>query len=94
MPSICFWAVRPVLLSLSLGLEAASLYRLPTLTMKNSSRLEANMPKNFARSSTGTLLSAAWSMTRLLNSNQLYSLLMQMSFMNDFFALSLSDDIK
>ena len=52
------------------------------------------MPKNFARSSTGTLLSAAWSMTRLLNSNQLYSLLMQMSFMNDFFALSLSDDIK
>src|SRR5438874_9531787 len=42
----------------------------PTRTMKNSSRLDSKMARNFTRSRSGTLGSWASSSTRRLNSSQ------------------------
>ncbi len=39
-------------------------------TMKNSSRLVAEMPRNLTRSSSGWAVSQAWASTRWLNSSQ------------------------
>ena len=50
--------------------------RPPTRTMKNSSRFELKMARNFSRSSSGTVGSWASSRTRRLNSSQLSSRLM------------------
>ena len=51
--------------------------RPPTRTMKNSSRLEAVMARNFARSSTGRVLRAASSSTRSLKASHDSSRLMK-----------------
>ena len=51
------------------------LSRVATRTMKNSSRLVAEMARNFTRSSSGCVGSDAWASTRRLNSSQLSSLL-------------------
>jgi hypothetical protein len=47
-----------------------------TRIMKNSSRFDAVIARNFTRSSSGWLQSRAWSSTRSLNSSQLSSRLM------------------
>ena len=47
--------------------------RLPTRTMKNSSRLLVNMDTKRIRSISGTLGSVAWASTRSLNRSQLSS---------------------
>ena len=48
-------------------------FRPATRTMKNSSRLEAKMARNFARSSSGSEVSSARARTRELKSSQLNS---------------------
>lgn len=54
----------PLLLSTSSGETAAMSTRLPTRSMKNSSRLLAKMAINFSRSRAGTVSSAPSSRTR------------------------------
>ena len=51
----------------------------PTRTMKNSSRFEPVMARNFSRSSSGIVGSHASSSTRWLNSSQLSSRLMYLT---------------
>ena len=50
-----------------------------TRTMKNSSRFDAKIARNFTRSKSGLFASSASSSTRALNSNQLNSRLMKCS---------------
>ena len=65
--------VQPVLLSVSLGVIRARSKRLPTRTMKNSSRLLEKIEINFSRSNAGTFGSAASSSTRRSKRSQLSS---------------------
>ena len=74
MPASCLAGVSCVLLSVTLGLDSISLYRLPTRTMKNSSVLEVKIDKNLHLSNSGLVTSSAWSSTLLLNSSHEYSL--------------------
>src|SRR5215208_5158876 len=62
----------------SISLNACS--RSPaTRTMKNSSKFDAKIARNFTRSKSGLFASSASSSTRALNSNQLNSRLMKCS---------------
>ena len=56
--------------------RSASSACVDTRIMKNSSRFDAVMARNFTRSSSGCAASRAWSSTRSLNSSQLSSRLM------------------
>ena len=66
----CSSGVRPLLFSRSFGVTTDRSKRLPTRTMKNSSRLPVKMERKRSRSMSGTEGSAASSMTRLLNLSQ------------------------
>ena len=66
-------AVMPVLLSRSSGDMRAMSNRLPTRTMKNSSKLLVKMDTNFSRSKGGTAGSTASSSTRWSKRSQLSS---------------------
>jgi len=67
---------------LDLASNCIILFNVATLTLKNSSRLFENIPKNLILSLSGTVLSEASCNTRLLNDNQLMSLMIVFLFCN------------
>ena len=73
MALTCSFGVMPDLLSFVSGASMSMSIRLPTRTIKNSSRLLVNMDTKRIRSISGTVGSVAWASTRSLNRSQLSS---------------------
>ena len=76
MAASCSAAVRPSA-GVSATLPESCCFRPATRIMKNSSRFDATIDRNFSRSRSGTEGSRASSRTRLLNSSQDSSRLMK-----------------
>jgi hypothetical protein len=76
MAASCSTTVRPSAPGSSSS-PAICCFKPATRIMKNSSRFELTIERNFSRSSSGTLLSAASSSTRWLNSSHESSRLMK-----------------
>ena len=73
MRESCSDGVKPLLLSMSSGVSTFRSTRLPTRTMKNSSKLLVKMETKRNRSISGTVGSDASASTRSLNFSQLNS---------------------